>query len=85
MKGCKYCAVCENGDIPGNLKELILLQKKYRTKDKAVEIWDEEIPGDMTVSITIYRNKLSFVDNGTLRAERTIKYCPMCGRQLQDE
>lgn len=82
--GCPYCGVDDVGDIPGSLKDLILLHKAYSTEDKAVDICDDEVPGDMTTNIAVYRDKLTFFDNGNLRAERTINYCPVCGRKLRN-
>lgn len=83
MKGCKYCCVNENGECTSDLKELISYKKRYTTKNRAVKIYDEGISGEMGIEISVNRNMLSYFEDGELRAERIIKYCPMCGRQLQ--
>lgn len=89
MKGCKYCRMEDNGDFGGDLKPLGIINLGWKPEAgdfKAVTVngYKNAFIATHLMEISIMRDALSVCINGEYEMERKIRYCPMCGRDLQE-
>ena len=73
MGKCRYCLTEENGDWSPNLKDLIEYRVATIGRNQA---W---------LTAGIYGNTFSWsIDEFGVGQNIKIKYCPMCGRKLEE-
>lgn len=75
--GCEYCRMEANGDFGRDLKPLAMYEGGWTDSNTGERITTT------CFEITVMRDRLNICFNCEHELEKIIKYCPMCGRELE--